>query len=363
MAIKVKRKLFMESSKNEWEERAVLNPTILQDKDGVEHMFYRAVSKDWISSIGYAKITDDKIERSNKPIIKPSKSYDKKGVEDPRITKIGKTYYLLYTAFDGKDARIAYATSKDLKKWKKRGIISPNISVKKARKLVKIKKYRDKWKNQEVYGARISLWDKDAVLFPKKINGKFIMLHRFIPDIQVVKFKKFSELQRDSFWEKYVKNLSEEKDDISLFRRYHWEGEHIGAGPTPIKTKDGWLVIYHGVELGKATPIIGFFSKTLNKLKKILNKTKNKRPPLIYHAGAALLDLKKPETEIGRLKNPLFSPTHEWEKEGDINDVVFPEGASIQGNKLKIYYGCSDSRIGIAEVNLKQLINQIKKDS
>lgn len=363
MAVKIKRKLIMGPTKNKWEERAVLNPTVIQDKRGIEHMFYRAVSEDWISSIGYAKITKDKIERFDKPILFPTENYEKKGLEDPRITKIGDTYYLLYTAFDGKNARIAYATSKNLKKWEKMGIISPSISVKESRKIVKIKKYRDKWKHQEIYGKRICLWDKDAVLFPEKIDGNFVMLHRLLPDIQIVKFKKFSELQNDNFWRKYVSNLSENEDKVSLYQRYYWEDQHIGAGSTPIKTKKGWLIIYHGVELVEKYPIISIYSKMVYMLLGMFHKRRNKRLPLVYHAGAALLDLKKPETEIGRLKEPLFSPKYEWEKKGDISNVVFPEGVAVHGDKLKIYYGCADSKIGLAELSLKQLISQIKKDS
>jgi len=335
--VKIKRKLFMGPSENDWEARAVLNPSVIKTRDGVVHMFYRAVAKDSVSSIGYAKIIDGKIERFDEPALFPTEKYERMGVEDPRVTKVGGVYYMLYTAFDGKDARIAYAVSKDLKSWKKKGIISPSISVGEARELVKIKKYRDKWKHQEVEGSRVCLWDKDAVLFPEKIGGKFVMLHRFMPDIQIIKFRSFSDLKKDSFWRKYIENLSEGEDKVSLYRRYDWEGEHIGAGAVPIKTKKGWLLIYHGVEV-----IAGNLSK----------KT--------YHTGAALLDLKRPEEEIGRLKKPLFSPKYKWEKDGDKNDVVFPEGAVVDGDRLKIYYGCSDSRIGVAEMSLKKLLKKIR---
>jgi beta-1,2-mannobiose phosphorylase / 1,2-beta-oligomannan phosphorylase len=361
MAISVKRKLFMEPTENKWENRAVLNPTVIQDKKGVEHMFYRAVSKDWVSSVGYAKITKGKIERSNQPILSPTKKWEKMGIEDPRITKIDDTYYLLYTAFDGRNARIAYATSNNLKDWDKKGIISPSICVKKARKLVKVKRYRDKWKKQQIYGKKVCLWDKDAMLFPEKINGKFVMLHRFSPDIQVVKFKDFSELQSGDFWQDYISRLGNDADTVSLHRRYDWESEHIGGGAVPIKTKNGWLIIYHGVKLERKHYIIETFSKIIFEIKGFLKITR--RRPFVYHAGAAIVHLEKPEVEYARLKNPLFSPKYDWEKEGDINDVVFPEGTAIHGDKLKIYYGCADSKIGLAELSLKQLINQIEKDS
>jgi beta-1,2-mannobiose phosphorylase / 1,2-beta-oligomannan phosphorylase len=360
MDINVKRKLIMSPTENKWEERAVLNPTVVQTKDGIDHIFYRAVAKNWVSSIGYARMKNGKIERFDNPVMKPTKSYEKKGIEDPRVTKIGNIYYMLYTAFDGKDAVVAYATSKDLKNWEKKGIISPKISVKEARSLVKIKKYRDKWKGQEIYGSQVALWDKDAVLFPKKINGKFVMLHRFLPDIQIVKFDDFSDLKKDDFWRDYIKNLSEGKDDVSLYRRYDWEGEHIGAGAAPIETKKGWLLIYHGVNLRKMGFFKKLYSRTAYNFCGVFHSIRNRRMPLVYHAGAALLDLKKPEIEIGRLKEPLFSPKYNWEKEGDVNEVVFPEGVSVAGDKLKIYYGSADTRIGLAELSLKKLLSRLK---
>ncbi len=360
MDIKVKRKLIMKPTENKWEARAVLNPSVVQTKDGTEHIFYRAVAKNRVSSIGYAKMKDGKIERFDKPILSPTQSYEKKGIEDPRVTKVGNMYYMLYTAFDGRDAKIAYAISKDLKKWEKKGVISPKISVKEAREIVKIKKYSDNWKKQDIYGSRISLWDKDAVLFPKKINGYFVMLHRFLPDIQIVKFKKFSELKKDSFWRNYISNLSEGKDDVSLYQRYNWEDLHIGAGAVPIETKKGWLLIYHGVNMKRMGFFYGFLCKAQFHICGVFNKLRNHRLPMVYHVGAALLDLKKPEIEIARLKDPLFSPKYNWEKEGDVNEVVFPEGVSVEGDRLKIYYGSADTRIGVAEVSLKKLLSRLK---
>jgi len=357
----IKRKLLMGPTANKWENRAVLNPTTIKDKKGVIHIFYRAVADNWVSSVGYAKITNGKLERFDKPIISPTRKYERKGIEDPRVTKVGNTYYMLYTAFDGKDARIAYATSKNLTKWEKHGIISPSIPVKEARKIVKIKKYRDKWAKQEISGSKVCLWDKDAILFPEKINGEFVMLHRFLPDIQIVKFKNFSQLKNNDFWRDYISNLSEGEDKVSLYRRYDWEGEHIGAGAVPIKTKDGWLLIYHGVELVEKDIATGTFSKAVYKVKGAFKQLRNNRLPLIYHAGAALLDLKNPEVELARLKNPLFSPEFDWEKEGDINDVVFPEGTILEGDRLKIYYGCADTRIAVAELSLKELLKKLKQ--
>ncbi len=352
MVIKIKKKIFLKPTKNEWESRAVFNPTVIKEKQ-TTHMIYRAVSSKTVSYLGYAKIKDNKIERNDNPLILPTKNYEISGVEDPRLTKIGKTYYLLYTAYDGKTARIAYAVSKNLKDWEKKGIISPQILVKKAIKLVKIKKYKDTWIKRNIFHPSGYLWDKDAILLPEKIRGKYVMIHRLAPDIQIVKFKDFSELQDNSFWENYIKNL---EDHVIMQREYTWESELIGGGAVPIKTKQGWLFIYHGIGIipSKLLP---------NSVQDLFRKFKLLKKQRRYSVGAALLELKYPEREITRLSRPLFKPELEWEKKGHINNVVFPEGTIIEKNKLKIYYGASDSVIGLAEINFKQLMEELKSEN
>jgi predicted GH43/DUF377 family glycosyl hydrolase len=174
------------------------------------------------------------------------------------------------------------------------------------------------------------LRDKDVVLFPRKINGKFVMLHRIWPGIQIVYFEQWSELN-DLFWKKYIENL---KDYIVLDPKGTFEVNYIGAGGPPIETADGWLLIYHGVQ-----------ETTTGNL---------------YHAGAALLQLDKPEVEIARLNLPLFSPTTQWEIEGEVNDVVFPTGHALFGEDLYIYYGAADKHTAVAKMNINELLDELK---
>ena len=122
------------------------------------------------------------------------------------------------------------------------------------------------------------LRDKDVVLFPRKVNGKFVLLHRIWPGIQIVQFENWSDLT-EAFWEDYLRNLDKH---IVLDPKDIFEVNYIGAGGPPIETEFGWLLIYHGVQ---ETPT-----------------------GKIYHAKAALLQLDKPEIEIARLPYPLFSP-------------------------------------------------------
>jgi predicted GH43/DUF377 family glycosyl hydrolase len=117
---------------------------------------------------------------------------------------------------------------------------------------------------------------------------------------------------------------------------YWYESRNVGGGCPPIKTKAGWLVIYHAVEdtpLGK-----------------------------IYHAAAALLDLNNPLKVIGRLKEPLFSPKTSWEKRGVVNNVVFPTGAIIKNRRLFIYYGGGDACIGSKSIGLNSLLTALKNE-
>ena len=112
--------------------------------------------------------------------------------------------------------------------------------------------------------------------------------------------------------------------------RYEFETRNIGPGCPPIETPQGWLLIYHGVQ---ETP-----------------------EGAIYHAAAALLDLEDPRKIIGRLSIPLFSPTEPWEKVGNVNNVVFPTGAVVIGERLWIYYGAADKVIGAKSLPLADLI-------
>ena len=160
--------------------------------------------------------------------------------------------------------------------------------------------------------------------------------------MQIIYFDNFSELTEDR-WRDYFKNLG----DFVVFDPLFWfENRNIGGGCPPIETKDGWLIIYHAVEF---TP----FGK-------------------IYHAAAALLDLKNPLKVLGRLKEPLFSPKATWEKSGVTNNVVLPTGAVVRditaragsrcgGKRLYIYYGAADKLIAAKSVDLAELLTELKK--
>lgn len=328
------KKIFLESiPENNFENKGVLNPAAIK-KNGLIHFFYRAISKKDVSSIGYCQIKDEKIiYRSKTPVIFPEFDYEKQGVEDPRITFLDGTYYLLYTAFDGKNAVIAMATSQDLVNFQKHGPISPMISYDLAEDYFRNSVTNEKYTSfEQIYkrdkGRNVLLWEKDAFIFPKKINGQFALVHRVLPGIQICYFDDFKELTKD-FWIEHFKNF---KKYLLLDSQFNFENAYIGGGCPPIETKFGWLLIYHAVE------------ETLEKGR-------------VYHAAAALLDLKNPQKIISRLPFPLFSPQKDWEKHGIINNVVFPTGAIVDKNKLSIFYGAADQKIGLINLDLNELLS------
>ena len=339
--IKVKSEgIILESSTNEFDNQAVLNPACIE-KDGVTHMFYRAVrAGDMVSSIGYCQLEGNKaVNRSDKPVIFPEHDYEKMGVEDPRVIFLDGIYYLFYTVYDGKNALFAYATSTDLIHFVKHGIISPRFSYKEAADLFghSKKKMRERYFLFDAYirdrvGNDILLWEKDAFIFPKKIGGRFALIHRVLPGIQVIYFDDFKDLTED-YWREHLRSLG---SHIVLDPEYPFESRNIGGGCPPIETKEGWLFIYHGVEDA------------------LQGKT--------YHAGAALLDLNNPTKVIGRLKHPLFSPVEPWEKHGDVNNVVFPTGTILKEDRLFIYYGAADKLIAAKSLEMAQLLRELKKN-
>ncbi len=324
-----------------FENEGVFNPGCVQDEQGI-HLYYRAVSEGNYSTVGYARLSDPTTiaERFEQPIYKPQHPSEKHGVEDPRVALIDGTYYLSYTAYDGFNAVGALATSTDGFHFERQGIITPNISLLDMEMYFNISDYTlpDKYfthidilHKREPIPDTVLVWDKDVIFFPRKINGKFAFMHRIWPGIQLVLYDKFEDLT-PRFWEDYFHHFPQYR---MMDSKYDYENAYIGGGCVPIETPDGWLVIYHGVE-----------------------KIKHSK---IYHASAALLDLEDPTREIGRLKEPLFSPKHEYEQVGYVNNVVFPTGTALEQDRLYIYYGASDSHVAAASCNWEALVDALKQ--
>ncbi len=294
---------------NAWESRATFNPGAIYE-GGKVHILYRAISEDNTSVFGYATSADGiHIDyRHPEPVYVPRENFEKKltpggssGCEDPRLTKIGDTIYLLYTAFDGKHAPRIAITSISLKKflgkiweWAKPALISPP-----------------------------EFDNKDACIFPEKVKGKYLIFHRFGNDIDIA---LVPHLNFDG------KTWLEEHRWL-FPRKGMWDSLKVGIAAPPIKTKKGWILLYHGVS----------------------------EEDHQYRVGAVLLNLKDPTKIISRTNEPIFEPEMPYEKIGQIPNVVFPCGAIVIGSKLFMYYGGGDSVVGVATVELEKILSELQK--
>lgn len=331
--------IVLEKTENQFENEGVLNPAVIKVGEHI-HMFYRAVTKDNYSTIGYCQLSAPMVveSRLDKAILYPQDEYEFQGLEDPRIVHIEGTYYLSYTAYDGINALGALATSSDLKHWEKKGIIVPQITYDEFKHFIETEKtihekyvrFNEYEKSHSRQDRKVFLWDKNLIFFPRKINGKFCFLHRIKPDMQiVVEVNNLADLTVE-FWQNYFFHFDE---NVVLSPKYQHEVSYVGSGCPPIETADGWLLIYHGVH----DTIKGY----------------------VYSACAALLDLENPKKEVARLPYPLFFPDKEWELKGEVNNVCFPSGAVVEDDTLYIYYGAADERIAVASVSVKELLAEL----
>lgn len=269
---------------NKWESKAVFNCAAVYD-GGRVHLLYRAIGdyENYISKLGHAVSKDGyNFKQFDEPVFEPREDYEPFGCEDPRITKIENKFYITYTAlskraFSGSGNRVALASTKDFKTFQRHGIILPGME------------------------------DKNAVLFPERIDGNYVMFHRLMPDILIA----------------YSDDLIHWNDHkiIMQLRKNSWDCLKIGAGAPPLKTEKGWLMFYHGVDEKK-----------------------------VYRLGVALFDLNDPAKLLARQDEPILEPVEDYELYGDIPNVVFVCGVIEKDDSYYVYYGGADTVIAVATV-------------
>ncbi len=293
---------------NAWEAQAVFNPAAIYEKGRV-HIVYRAMSDDNTSVMGYASSADGTriTERLPDPIYVPRKDFEAKlvpggnsGCEDPRITRIDDELYMCYTAYNGKDLPRVALTHISLNDF--------------------LGKYWN-W-SEPVLISPPGMDDKDAALFPRKIKGKYAILHRL----------------GGSIWLDYADDLNFDGNrwiygqvlmEPTPMPRVH---KKIGIAGPPIETPYGWLLLCHGVTVKGAE----------------------------YDIKAALLDLDDPLSVIGRTYSTIMEPEADYEKNGIVNNVVFSCGAVVIQDTLYFYYGGGDKVIGVATVGMNELLDKLR---
>ena len=279
-----------------WEEAGTFNPAVARVNDKIA-MLYRAQDESGTSRLGYAESSDGlRFTRRDEPVLSPSESYEKDGgVEDPRLVQFGATYYLTYTGYNKKDAQLCFAASKDLIHWDRKGVIIPA--------------------NKGNWNVK---WTKSGAIVPERINGKF--------------------------WMYFLGTSSDGKDQGGLASSpdlLHWteataipvlpvrpgqfDSRVAEPGPSPILTSDGIVLVYNGAD-----------------------------DNLVYRTGVAIFDRKDPAKLVWRSSAPVFSPEKEWEKAGQVPNVVFVEGMIKDQNRYLFYYGGADKYIGVVEAPIEK---------
>ncbi len=283
-----------------WESAGTFNPAVIfvpsknpeDSAGGTFVMLYRAQDASGTSRLGYAESNDGThFTRSPEPVLSPENDYEKDGgVEDPRLVLINGTYYLTYTGYNKKDAQLCLATSLDLVHWVRKGVILPA--------------YKGKWNVG---------WTKSGAIVPERINGHF--------------------------WMYWLGTAADKTDQMGLSYSddlIHWteatgtpvlpsrpgmfDARVVEPGPPPILTPQGIVLVYNGAD-----------------------------DHLVYRTGVAIFDRHDPRKLVARTDQPIFAPEKEWEKVGQVPNVVFVEGLSRKGDRFLFYYGAADKYIGVAE--------------
>ncbi|HKR04535.1 MAG TPA: glycoside hydrolase family 130 protein [Bacteroidia bacterium] len=256
--------------------------------DGEEHRHLLLVL--WSADV-YHEINFSYDTNISERVIFPVTSAESNGIEDARFVRFtdddgAVIFYATYTAYNGREISPKILETKDF--------------------------YHFTFKPLYGAGAR----NKNLALFPRKINGKYVMLSRIDGFSNYIMFS--DEL---NIWEKPIPLLEP---------KFSWEFVQIGNCGSPLETEHGWLVITHGVG-----------------------------PVRKYSLGATLLDLNDPTRVIGRLSEPLLSPNEE-EREGYVPNVLYTCGSILHNGSLVLPYGESDSRTGFVTVDLKELLDKIR---
>lgn len=295
----------------QWQSKNVLNPTAFV-KDGKVYLLYRAQDSAMTSRLGLA-ISEDgfHFKKQPSPIFFPANDavlkYEwKGGVEDPRIIAMPDSGYLLtYTSYDGKTARLCFATTYDFIHWEKRGPV------------LKSSKYIDSWsKSGAIVVERVG--DK---MIAKKLNGKYWM---YFGDTDL-----FMAYSNDLLhWEALENSESQKLVSVLQPRAGYFDSRLVEPGPFALYTTKGIVLIYNSSNAA--------------------NNNDTTQPKFTYAAGQALFDVNAPYKLLDRSTNYFIHPDKPYELKGEVNNVCFVEGLVYFKNQWLLYYGTADSKIAVA---------------
>jgi len=222
------------------------------------------------------------------------------GIEDPRITRVEELdlWVILYTAYSRGGPLVSLATTKDFRTFKRQGTVMPPE-------------------------------DKDAALFPQRFEGRWAMIHRPVPNISGAGAHIWISFSPD------MRHWGDHQIILPAREGGWWDANKVGLAPPPLRTEQGWLILYHGV--------------------------RNTVGGCIYRLGLALLDLDNPTVLLARSDEWIFAPEKDYESFGDVDKVVFPCGWVVDGDDIRLYYGGADKCIALATGRVSELLEWLEK--
>jgi predicted GH43/DUF377 family glycosyl hydrolase len=318
-----------------WEELCVLNPAVVYKEDEkLFYMLYRAAGNDETHYIYIGLATsEDGIHfkrQSDKPLLAPDvDGADGGGCEDPRLVKIGDYYYLTYASRVFAPGQ--YWLGAKAKQYGFKPQCGPSVLLYNNTEthLAVSQDLRHFKKMGRITSAKDD--DRDVVIFPESINGRFYRTSR-----PTYRCGKGYPNKNPAIWMTSSNDLLEWDEPLELFYQGQedWESFKVGASCPPIKTKDGWVMLYHGVSAQDKA----------------------------YRVGAFLLDLNNPKKILAKTRKPLMEPSEPYETAGYYNGCVFPTGNVLKDGTLYIYYGAADHFICLATCQMDELLDELKKE-
>ncbi len=311
----------------DWRMVATFNPAVILHQ-GVFYMFERACSglDPLQCRIGLLRSDDgfNFTHVSTEPVFGPEQFDAPFGtIEDPRVVELDGRFYMTFV-FRPYAAR-CFPTGKGVPRYRE----AENLPAGLANNYRSGIAVSDDMEHWEVLGLITppDIHDRDNVLFPEKIGGRYAMLRR--PNEFVGPEYGCSA---PSMWLSFSENLLDwSTPELIATPEQPWEAQKIGAASTPVRTDAGWLTLYHGVDAGSA-----------------------------YRVGVMLLDLEDPRRVIARTPSPIMEPEAYYEKVGlIIPNTIFPTATVIKDGLIYLYYGCTDTSISVATVPVQELLEMV----
>jgi predicted GH43/DUF377 family glycosyl hydrolase len=323
-----------------WASKKVYNPTACVDDEGVLHMIFRASGDDSVSRLGHALSREGvSLQVEPSPVCEPKSRWESHGCEDPRVTRIADRYWMSYTAFDGRTARVALTSTRDFRHWEAARLMLPDWNEglwnQREKRHIILPGF-----DSSIWRPDDATWSKAAALFPEQIGGAY--------------WAFFGE---DQIWCATSKDLNRweaHKQPVLSPRQGHFDSAYLEMGPAPTRTSFGWLIIYNGVDRfdQRRTYAIGVAVCALEDPTRVLWRCDHPilRPERDYEISG-VIDVADPRAPVEVEQDPADQRRPGTKRQGPL--AVFCCGSVDQSEgRLSLYYGAADRAICLAEAQI-----------